>query len=140
MYPRWVSEHEAVWAETTGGGLLRDLFGHYPTLEDARIRSLSYSGDWAEMHIDYRETEEGAELAVKITLTWAGQVRADLEVEGNELLSMRLLKRGGLVRAEFETGVGVFGFVEGERFDARLEKLDPPKEGDEVFRMRVRLG
>ncbi len=127
-------QDETAWAETTDGALLKQLFGYYPTLHDARIRriALSPGSDAVEMTIDYRDTVDGGEsLSVRIILVWEAVRAMELNVSSNYLSAASIRHTAYGFRADFELAFGTHGFVESERFEARLEKVDPGSVEDE---------
>ena len=70
---RTMTNDDAVWAETTDGGLLKQLFGFYPTLHDARILSIDIdrASDRIQMVVDYADVvgdDDGQELSARIRL------------------------------------------------------------------------
>ena len=128
-------DDETAWAETTDGALLKQLFGYYPTLRDARIRrvDLSPGSDSIEMTIDYHDTVDdgGDSLTVRIVLVWGAVRTMELNVSSNYLSATTIRQVDGCFRGEFEFGFGAHGFIESERFEARLEKVDPASVEDE---------
>lgn len=139
-----MEQRDEVWAETTDGGLLRQLFGYYPTLHDARIRSIAFDPrkDLAELLVDYRDLVEGqpsnSQLNVRIKLTWTKVKRFDLSLGANDIGSMSMRRQGDLIRTEIESGYGVNGFIESEQFEAVLDKLDPLPDDEEEDRFSIR--
>lgn len=131
MYSKPMDDNEVVWSETTDGGILKQLFGYFPTMHDARIRSLEIDrpSDRVTMVVDYEdfvgELADRNELSVRIVMEWRRVRAVELTVSENYLMGMELKRNGDLVRADFQTGFGAFGFIEGEGFEARLEKVDP---------------
>lgn len=135
-----MDEQEAVWAETTDGGLLKQLFGYFPTLHDARIRLLEIDKSGrVTMTLDYEDQVEGSpDLRARIRLVWEGVGAMELTLGESDLSGMKIRRAGDLIRSEFEFGIGSFGFIESERFEATLEKLDPPPGDDQDDRMTLR--
>lgn len=131
-----MSEHDAVWAETTDGGLLRQLFGFYPTLHDARLRQIEIEAESrsVEFLVDYRdEPEPGGtqEPSVRMRLRWTGVEELTMTLTESFLSNLRFDHADGRIRATFEQGFGSYGTVISERFEALLEKADPPKADSE---------
>ena len=132
---------DAVWAETTDGGLLRQLFGYYPTLHDAQILSFDIrrKDSSAEMVVDYTDlAEEGekGDVSVRMRLLWAGVKSFDLPLEEQSLFGVSFDRdeENNLV-TRIETWPNVFGFIVSESFEAILVQADP-LEGDQPFRIR----
>ncbi len=70
---------DVVWAETTDGGLLRQLFGYYPTLHDAVILEVEIdrASDRVAIIVDYNDMigeDVTQHLSVRIRLEWHGVV------------------------------------------------------------------
>src|SRR4051794_31873617 len=124
-------EREAVWAQTTAGGLLHDLFGYFPTLHDARVRELEFdrAADRLSMTVDYRDivTDSDGELTVRMRLEWTGVEQMDLRCYGNDLYHIDLCSADGLIVAEFEQCYGIYGKVSGRVFEVVLLQVDPPE-------------
>jgi len=125
------AEHDAVWAETVDGGLLHQLFGFYPTLHDATIRSISYSrdADRLEMTLDYEDEAEGdTPLRARISIAWTGVQSAKLGIEDNFLTGLRFKRRGDQIVTHLKTMDQADGEVVSEGVEAKLVALDPKLE------------
>jgi hypothetical protein len=129
-----MQESDAVWAETTDGGMLRQLFGYYPTLHDAVIRVLRYerAGDRLVMEVVYTDLAQGEtdeqNLTVAMELVWEGLKEAKLRLDANDLTGMDLRRAGDHIRTDFELSFGTHGHVVSERFEVRLRQVEPPKD------------
>ncbi len=134
-----MESEDAVWAETTGGGLLHQLFGYYPTLHDARVESLAFEGSTLKMDVDY--TDSGAEgekdLRVRMQLVWSGLREVDLTAYDSDLTGMTFHRQHDLLRTVFEHGFGISGSIVSEGFEAKLEKVDPPDRLNEDRGLRI---
>ena len=115
---------DAVWVDTTDGGLLRQLFGFYPTLHDARMvrLELNRKADVLTAMIEYDDQpEEGdSHLRVQIELEWKGIRVLNLDIGGTELMSMDFEKKGEDLETRFEFSSGVQGTILAAEFEARL--------------------
>lgn len=134
---------EAVWAETTGGGLLKDLFGYYPTMHDARIRRIVFDRqeNSVEMLMHYYDATEvnpaAGDLHVLVVLTWLGVRAFEMTIDDNDLMRMEIARKDDLIRMDFTFCCGTSGHIESERFEARLEKLDPLLDKDEAYNVTL---
>lgn len=139
-----MSDQEAVWAQTTDGGLLHQLFGYYPTLHDAVIRTITFGGDlWVSMIVDYRDSMEGGDaptvnddLAARIRLEWTGVREFSFPLGDENLLNLNLSRRGDLIETTLETWPDTFGTIVSETFEAVLMQVDP---GPVDERARIRF-
>jgi hypothetical protein len=125
------ADHDAVWAETVDGGLLHQLFGFYPTLHDATIRSISYvrGMDRLEMTLDYEDEAEGdTPLRARISIAWTGVQSAKLGIEDNFLTGLRFKRRGDQIVTLLKTMDQADGEVVSEGVEAKLVALDPKPE------------
>jgi len=125
------TEHDAVWAETVDGGLLHQLFGFYPTLHDATIRSIGYNRDLdrLEMTLDYEDEAEGdTPLRARISIAWTGVQSAKLGIEDNFLTGLKFKRRADQIVTELKTMDGADGEVVSETVEAKLVALDPTPE------------
>jgi hypothetical protein len=133
---------EEIWSETTHGGLLKEMFGQYPTFRDARLREVTFApqDNAIELTVDYTDTmHDGPDsLSVRIRLCWTGIQNLKLPVSENYLSNLTLRRRGDYIFAEFEFGFGLSGFVESERLEATLEKVDPLMEDEGPIVLRYR--
>ncbi len=133
-----MDEHDAIWAETTDGGLLRQLFGYYPTMHDAIVRELRFDARRnVTMILDYQDSPEGGgeELAVRVELRWAGVRSVDFDVRENFLMGLECSRDGDDLRTTFREGFGIAGTLVSERFEAILSLLDPIVEPAESLRL-----
>jgi hypothetical protein len=125
------AENDAVWAETLDGGLLHQLFGFYPTLHDATIRSITYSrkSDELAMVLDYEDESEGdAPLQARISLSWTGVKRMTLGIEDNFLTGLTFKRNGNQIVTLLKTMDQADGEVISDTVEARLVSMDLPKE------------
>jgi len=133
---------EAVWIETTDGGLLRQLFGHYPTLHHARMTSVEVDRgrDCVLAEVEYcDETEAGeAPLRVRMRLEWHGIRSMDFRFQGSEIMAVSFGKVGPLIETRFAPCSGTQGTLVAERFEAVLTQAQAlPADNDGiVFKMR----
>ena len=115
---------DAVWIETTDGDLLRQLFGHYPTLHEAKLTSLSMdrAADRLVADIEYCDEADAndAPLRVRIRLEWLGVKLVDLNVSGVEILSIQFDRSGPLLTTYLTPCSGTQGRIVAERFEALL--------------------
>jgi len=122
-----VDENEIVWAETTDGGLLHQLFGYYPTLHDARVQSLSIDGTTATMDVDYSdEPEEGVrELTVRMKLIWTEVESIDLTTYDTYIEGITFQWIADGLKTVLGQSFGIRGSIVSGGFEAQLEKADP---------------
>jgi hypothetical protein len=118
---------DSIWAETTDGGLLAQLFGYEPTLHDARIREISATGDRLELGIEYEDRPEAGEkeLRVHFSLVFIGGVEAEFSLEAFDICGFSLSRKMGRIRADIAYCDGQFGFACADGLDVRLEAVDP---------------
>lgn len=133
-----MENHDAVWAETTDGGLLRQLFGYYPTLHDSRIVSVTLDRrqDRLTIVFDYRdhiENEPTQELAVRVQMEWMGIQSVELPLGETDLLSLHFEPQGDFLRTTLETWPGVFGTIVSERVEVVLLQADAIPQEDVPF-------
>lgn len=137
-----MSGGEEVWGETTDGGLLKELFGQFPTLRESRLSDITFvpRDDAIELLVDYTDAvHEGPDsLSVRIRMVWKGIQGLSLPVSDGYVSNLTLQRRGDLIRAEFEFGFEQFGYIESESLEAKLEKVDPLVEGDKPIVLRYR--
>jgi hypothetical protein len=134
-------DHDAIWADTTDGGLLRQLFGQFPTLHDALVLGIEFerSSDRMEMVLDYREEETGladTPLSVRIRLFWQGVRLADLKIDGPEIGAIEFHRHGEDLVTEFRPTGGVEGRIVSETVEALLVQADPVRERPEKVQLR----
>ena len=133
---------ETIWAETSAGGLLKQLFGCYPTVFEAKVISIEIHrpSDGVTMELEYRETsemEEGQLLAVRIRFEWSNVHQLDLPMDLDEIMNVDFRKETDHLVTSLEVGPGVFGRVVSEGFEAVLVKLDPgPRDETAWIRLR----
>ena len=121
---------ETIWAETTDGGLLRQLFGFYPTLHDAMILSVDIDrpSDQIVMVVDYSDSTDGEDpnqLTARIRLEWSGITSFSLPLGDEDLLSLDFSRQGDQIVTTLETWPAVFGTVVSDTFEAVLVQIDP---------------
>ena len=133
-----MAEHDAVWAQTTDGGLLHQLFGHYPSLHEALIRAIQVDGKQRTLSIllDYVDQADGDRLAARVTLHWSGVKDLDLPLDLEHLVSLGFRQGERELQTQLETWPGVFGTIRSEGFEAILEQLQPGSN-DETPRLRL---
>ncbi len=141
-----MSDHDAVWAETTHGGLLRQLFGYYPTFHDARLREIVVEAATrnVEMVVDYSDRVEDQdtdkELAVRIRLKWEDVEEMNLDCGESYLMGFEITHFQGKMKGTFELGFGTYGTIISRGFEAILEKVDPPEfDSDHPDRIALRF-
>lgn len=125
-----MSNEDAVWAETTDGGLLRQLFGYYPTLHDARMLSIDIdrTTDSIKMVVDYNDMvgdDDDQELAARIRIEWHGITSFQLPLGDIDLVSLDFDRKGNQIETTVETWPGVFGAVVSDSVEAILVQIDP---------------
>ncbi|HLK15818.1 MAG TPA: hypothetical protein VKT78_13525 [Fimbriimonadaceae bacterium] len=116
--------HDAVWAETEDGGLLHQLFGFYPTLHDARVRTVSYNRarDALEITLDYEDEAEGdRSLRARITFSFTGIRSIKMSFDDNFILGLQFHRRDALILTYFQG----LGEVVAESVEAKLAAMDP---------------
>ena len=133
---------DAVWAETTDGGLLKQLFGFYPTLHHATIVSIDIDrlSDRIALVVDYSdkaEEGEGQDLTARIRLEWQGIASFEIPLGETDLHSLSFGRKGNQIVTSLETWPGVFGKVVSESVEAILVQLDPG-DPEENSRLRYR--
>jgi hypothetical protein len=133
---------EAVWIDTTDGDLLRQLFGHYPTLHEARFTGLEIDRSSGSVFADVEyqdETEPGDEpLRVRMRLEWHGVKELDLQVTGVEILSVQFSRDGALLTTHLVPCSGTQGKIVSERFEAVLTQAHSLRNETESIRIRMR--
>jgi hypothetical protein len=125
------AENDAVWAETLDGGLLHQLFGFYPTLHDATIRSITYnrSADELAMVLDYEDESEGdAPLKARISISWTGVKSMTLGIEDNFITGLKFKRSGDQIVTMLKTMDQADGEVVSDTVEAKLVSMDIPKE------------
>lgn len=134
--------NETIWAETSAGGLLKQLFGCYPTVFEAKVLSIEIHrpSEMVLMELEYRETtemEEGQKLTARIRFEWSNVHQLDLPMDFDEVMNVEFRKGNDHLVTLLEVGPGVFGQVVSERFEAVLVKLDPgPRDETAWIRLR----
>ena len=131
---------DSIWAETTDGGLLRQLFGYYPTLHDAAILSIDIDrpSDRIVMVVDYSDylaQDDEKEFSARIQLEWSGIKSFELPLGDEDLLSLDFSREGDQIVTNLETWPAVFGKVVSDTFEAILVQIDP---SDYEGRSRIR--
>ena len=134
-----MAEQDAVWAETTDGGLLKQLFGYYPTLHDALLVEviLDRPSDRLTIVVDYSDSvgeDLSQSLSTRINLEWIGIDSFELPIGFEELVGLSFSRHGDKILSELEVWPGVFGSVVSESFEARLIQVDP---GDRDLMPRI---
>jgi len=137
-----MSNDDAVWAETTDGGLLKQLFGVYPTLHDSKIVSVKIdrASDSIQMVLDYADMvgeEVDQKLSARIMLEWRGVIAFEVPLGDADLVSLDFGRRENQIVTMLETWPGVFGTVISESVEATLVQLDPG-DPDEIFWLRYK--
>ena len=134
-------DQDALWAETTDGGLLQQMFGQYPTIHDAHIHRLEIdrSADQVTMTLQYEDEAQGADrgLLVRVRLIWSGVRRLEFELDGPNISAMTLSAEGDLVRTDFAPGLQSSGVIVSENFEALLDQVQPA--GELPSRLSLRL-
>jgi hypothetical protein len=125
-----MSQEDAVWAETTDGGLLRQLFGYYPTLHDATVVSIEIdrAADRMEMVLDYEDMvgeDVTQHLCARIRLQWDGIESFDLPLGYEDLMGLDFGRKGERILTTLEVWPGVFGSVVSDSVEAILVQMDP---------------
>lgn|GEM_PF-1477809 len=134
--------NETIWAETSAGGLLKQLFGCYPTVFEAKVLSIEIHrpSEMVLMELEYRETtemEEGQKLTARIRFEWSNVHQLDLPMDFDEVMNVEFRKGNDHLVTLLEVGPGVFGQVVSEGFEAVLVKLDPgPRDETAWIRLR----
>ena len=129
---------DALWAQTTDGGLLHQLFGYYPTLHDARVRELTIAQGKVTLILDYHDrAESGDELKARVRLEWGGVRELDLPLGLEDLYRFELSRSGDDIVAHLEDAAYGAGRVVSETFEVVLMLLDPGPT-DEPARLRYR--
>lgn len=119
---------DVVWVDTTDGGLLRQMFGFYPTLHDAKLvcLELNRKDDLLTATVEYVDQPEGGEsvLRVQIELEWRKVKLMNLTIGGTELMAIDFEKKGEDLETRFEWSTGVQGTIVAAEFEARLVQSD----------------
>jgi hypothetical protein len=137
-----MANEDAVWAETTDGGLLKQLFGYYPTLHDARMLSIEIdrAEDTIHMVVDYNDMvgdDDDQELSARIRIEWHGITSFEVPLGDIDLVSLDFSRQGNQIETSIETWPGVFGTVISDTVEAILVQIDPG-EADERSWLRYR--
>jgi hypothetical protein len=141
VYADAVENGDAIWAETTSGGLLRQLFGFYPTLHDAVVDSISFdrSEDSLTMDVDYSDGEPGeTHFRVRMRLIWMGVLEVDISADDRYLYEVQFVRHGEFLETKMEGGYGIRGKIVSEGFEAVLDKVDPPDREETRQPLRIR--
>ena len=134
-------DFESIWAETTDGGLLRQLFGSYPTLHNAIILGLEVNASVNTVTLMVHYSDDGGEsngLCVGMNLSWGGVERFDLPLVDNQMMSLKFSRKGNFIVSSIETSPGQFGEIVSETFEAVLKQVDPMEDVDSSM-VRYRL-
>jgi len=131
---------DAVWAETTDGGLLKQLFGYYPTLHDAKILSIDIdrASDRIAMVVDYNDMigeDHTQQMSVRIRLEWKGITNFELPLGDKDLIGLDFGRQENQIVTSIETWFGVFGKIVSDTVEATLVQMDPG-DGDEMSWIR----
>ena len=133
---------DSVWVDTTNGGLLRQLFGHYPTLHQARMITLEVdrAADRVSADIEYvDEPDSGdAPLRVRMRLEWHGVKSADLWFQGNEIMTVRFDRTGRNLVTTFAPCSGTQGSIVADRFEAILTQAQALPTDAEGIRLKIK--
>jgi hypothetical protein len=133
---------DAVWVDTTDGGLLKQLFGHYPTLHQARICAIDIDRgkDLIAAEVEYAdETDAGdAPLRVRMRLEWRGVRSLDMSFQGVEVMDIHLDRQDGLIATVLAPCTGAQGLILAERFEAILTEAQALPSDSEALRLRYR--
>lgn len=130
-----MSDHDAIWAQTTDGGMLQQLFGHYPGIHDAYIRGIELKGTTLQIVADYVDVADEDRLAARMILEWTKVVLIDLPLELEHVISIAFSRLDNLLVTTLETWPGVFGQIRSDGFEAILSQLQPGNT-DELPRFR----
>ncbi len=126
-------DFEAIWAETTDGGLLRQLFGSYPTLHNAVILALVVDLPSNSVTLTVHYSDEGGEsngLSIEMNLIWKGVERFDLPFAENQMMGLQFARHGNQIVSSIEASAGVFGEIVSDEFEAVLKRVDPMRDID----------
>ncbi len=133
---------EAVWIETTDGGLLRQLFGHYPTLHNARLTSIEVdrSRDCVLADVEYCDESEPGEtpLRVRMRLEWHGIKSMDFRFQGSEIMAVSFGKVGPYLETRFAPCSGAQGSIVAEKFEAILTQAQALPSDSEGIVLKMR--
>ena len=132
-----MSNDDAVWAETTDGGLLKQLFGFYPTLHDAVILSVDVDreADTIQMVVDYVDMvgeDTTQHLSVRIRLEWHGIESFEIPFAERDLYFLDFGRRGNRIVTTIEMTGGI-GTVVSDHFEAVLVQMDPGEHDDQPW-------
>ena len=137
-----MSDADAVWAETTDGGLLKQLFGSYPTLHDALVVSIEMdrASDTAQITVDYEDVSDEDDtqlLSARIRLEWQGVEALEIPLGYDDMFGLSFRRSGDKIRTDIEMWPGIFGYVISDTVEAVLIQLDPgDPAGPPVLRYR----
>ena len=129
-----MADQEAVWAETTDGGLLKQLFGYYPTLHDAVLLSINIdrAADSVEIVVDYNDMlgdDHTQHLSVRIRLEWHGIDSMDLPLDCRDFYDLQFSRKGHQILTTIGTDSGQISVVS-DSVEAILVRLDPGDHDD----------
>jgi len=112
------SETQSVWQSMPGAQPLHDIYGYWPTLHDASIRSMNFgfSGRELEMVFDYSDLVGGDQgehsISTRITMRWHGVTESKLRVYSDDLYGVEFTRVNGLIETRFEEYAwGTDGFI-----------------------------
>lgn len=122
-----------------GGGLLKDLFGYWPTMRDARVRTIEFdpAGDKLMVTLDYTDkpTDAIAEISARIVLTWGGVKSVELDLLSDDLTEMEFRRDGGTIETFMIFAGEARGRIVSESVDATLNRLDPERPDETPMRL-----
>ncbi len=138
------NENDAIWAEMPEGGLLRDLFGYWPSFHDSELKSIDFdpANDQVRIAIDYIDeaTERDSGLMALVELVFTGIRIANVELRSNDIMDLKFkrIKEGIESRIEFCDGSA--GRILSESVDASIRTLDPLPDDATKGMVRVSYG
>ena len=101
------ADTEAIWKDMPGGNPIYEIYGHWPTLHDAVIRSMNfnYADRGLEIVFDYDDAvlgkEEKKDFNSRITLSWHGITESKLRLYDGDLYGVEFNRRDGLIETRF---------------------------------------
>jgi len=140
---------EQIWELITGANPLREIYGYWPTMHDAVVRTISicYEARDIEIIFDYTDQfrDDEFEIATRIAMKWSGVRDCRLQIEEANVYGIQFSSQGDFLLTHFDRYA--WGF-DGEICSASIEVSgiqrlpdmnDTPTEPAEPKPIRINL-
>lgn len=138
------NENDAIWAEMPEGGLLRDLFGYWPSFHESELKSIHFdpANDRLNVAIDYIDevTERDSGLMALVELVFTGIRSVDLELRANDIMDLRFKRLKDGIESRIEFCDGSAGRIVSDSVDASIRSLDPLPDDSTQGLIRLTYG